>query len=413
MSDTKLNSKSEDLDVVIAAGKILMESGAEIYRIEDTMKHMADSLKIENFNAYVVNRGIIASGTNCKGDNEARVTAVPETTIQLDKIEAVNALSREVSCQPDASAKYIAQRLQNICEIQSPRLWSTLLAYFIGAGCFSYAIGSSIVDSLCSAIVGFMMGLILNWAGKYIKATVLLTILGSSIVTAAANLLFLLGIGEQRGLIILGALMLLVPGAVFTNAVREFSQNNHSTGLTLMMSALLNCLSISCGVALTTEILPFAEQMTSVFSYDVNSPYEIVTRTIMAGTGTVAFSFLFHAPRKYYLDLGLLGATSWMLYLICNMTIHVDMIVIFIPALFAAIASRVLSVRRKCPITIFLSTSIFPLIPGLSFYRSIYFLMTDNPEIAMDYMRSCFISAFAIALSIIIIQEIRIRPKKA
>ncbi len=59
MSDTKLNSKSEDLDVVIAAGKILMESGAEIYRIEDTMKHMADSLKIENFNAYVVNRGIL------------------------------------------------------------------------------------------------------------------------------------------------------------------------------------------------------------------------------------------------------------------------------------------------------------------------------------------------------------------
>lgn len=43
-----------DMSVVLRAGKLLIESGAEVYRVEDTMKHFAKALQIENFEAYVV-----------------------------------------------------------------------------------------------------------------------------------------------------------------------------------------------------------------------------------------------------------------------------------------------------------------------------------------------------------------------
>ncbi len=403
------NFYAEDFDAVIEAGKILMESGAEIYRIEETMRHMASALQISPFNAYVVNRGIIMSGTNSCGDRESRVASVRETTIHLEKIEAVNSLSREVEQKKNISSGEILLRLEKINSIPDPKLWTLLMAYFIGAGCFSYAIGSGVKDSMSSAIIGLIMGFTLQFAGKFIKTQVLLTIIGSAVVTILANLIFLMGFGEHRSLIILGALMLLVPGAVFTNSVREFSQNNHSTGLSLLMSALLTCLSISVGVALTIDFLPFAEQMTSVFSSSIDSPLDVIFRTIMAGIGTVAFSFLFHAPGKYFPDLGMLGAISWMIYLLMDVSFGIEALTIFVPALFAALASRFLSVKRKCPMTIFLSTSIFPLIPGLSFYRAVYFLITGNHALGWDYMRSCFISAFAIALSIIIVQEIHVR----
>ncbi|MGZ7154010.1 threonine/serine exporter family protein, partial [Streptococcus pyogenes] len=78
------------------------------------------------------------------------------------------------------------------------------------------------------------------------------------VATLSVNLMHLVGIGEYRGLIILGALMVLVPGAFFVNSIREFSQNNYATGLSLMVSALLTCISISVGVAATIEALPFA-----------------------------------------------------------------------------------------------------------------------------------------------------------
>nr|WP_302949900.1 threonine/serine exporter family protein [uncultured Selenomonas sp.] len=70
---------------------------------------------------------------------------------------------------------------------------------------------------------------------------------------------------------------------------------------------------------------------------------------------------------------------------------------------------KVFSVWQRCPITIFLSTSIFPLMPGLSFYRAVYFLMTGSDALAYTYMRSCFLSAFAIAIAISIVQQIPLR----
>lgn len=411
MTDKKeTNFLRGDLDAVIEAGKILMESGAEIYRIEETMRYLASALKMEQFEAYVVNRGIIVSGINHRGMREAKVASVPDASIHLDRIEAVNALSREVKQQEQVSSKEILCRLQSICEAPGNPLWMILLAYFIGAGSFSYSIGSPAADAFASAITGLMAGLILHWVERHIRTKILLTVLGSAVVTLTANLLYICGLGQHRGMIILGALMLLIPGAVFINSVREFSQNNYSTGLTLLMSALLTCLSIAAGVALTTELLLFAEQMTGVFSNPVESAWDVILRTVMAGIGTVAFSSVFHAPRRYFVDLGLLGSASWLLYLLLNMRFHAEIPAIFIPALLAALCSRALAIYRKCPMTLFLSTSIFPLIPGLSFYRAVYLFMTGANTLAWNQMRTCFISAFAIAIAISIVQQMKIRP---
>ncbi len=403
------SSDDGDLDVIVEAGEILMESGAEIYRIDETMRHMAKAFQIEHFETYVANREILVSGTNQMGIREAKVITVPEVNIHLGKLEAVNALSREIVSSGHMTLREITERLKDIREFPESSLGATLLAYFIGAGSFSYAIGSSMQDSFASAVIGMIMGLVLRGTGKIIRTSVLLTIIGSAVVTIMANLLFEGGFAQNRALIILGTLMVLVPGATFTNSVREFSQNNHVTGLTLLMSSLLTCLSLAVGVVLATDLFPFVEPMTSAFSGTVQSCQELLGRTIMAGTGTAAFSFLFHAPSRYFRDIGIMGAFSWMMYLLLNTYFSVDMIGVFLPALFVALLSRYLAVKRKCPATIFVSTSIFPLIPGLSFYRAVYFLMIGAPTLAWTFLRGCFISAFAIALAIIIMQELRIK----
>lgn len=395
-----------ELETVVEAGKILMASGAEISRIEDTMAYMASALQIGHFDAYVVNRGIFATGINRLGVQEARVVSTPESSVHLGRIEAVNSLSREISIRQNISCEEIARRLRIIGKETVDPLWTVLLVYFLGAGSFSLAIGSTQADSLSSAVSGLIMGLVLNRIQKHIHSSVLTTMLASTTIAVTANLLYICGLGSHRGLTILGGLMLLVPGAVFTNSVREFSQNNYATGLTLLMSALLTSLSMAVGVVLATEMLPFADQMTSVFSTSISSSFDIALRTVMAGVGTVAFSWLYHAPRRYYPELGLMGAMSWLLYLVMNLLFEVDVISVFISALFATLFSRFLAANRKCPTTIFLSTSIFPLIPGLSFFRGVYFLMTRAEVLGWTYMRSCFISAFAIAIAISIVQQI-------
>ncbi|MBR4277634.1 MAG: threonine/serine exporter family protein, partial [Lachnospiraceae bacterium] len=60
--------ENRDLDVVIEAGKTLMESGAEIFRVEETMRHMARVMEITEFDAYTVTGGIMSSGLNKDGE---------------------------------------------------------------------------------------------------------------------------------------------------------------------------------------------------------------------------------------------------------------------------------------------------------------------------------------------------------
>ena len=397
----------DELETVVEAGRILMESGAEIYRIEETMTHMAAALQIERFSAYVINRGIFASGINHKGIQESKIISTPDYQVHLGRIEAVNALSRELDAKKGSmTVEELFSRLQEIRKEIIPPLWKTLLVYFISIFFLSIAIGSAWPNALASALSVLVMGLVVNLIEKHIRSSVLLTIIKCIAITVSANILYQLGIGSQRGIIILGAFILLVPGALYTNAIREFSENNYSTGMSLLLTSVVICFSMAVGALLGTELLPFADQMTEYIPAITSSPTFILVRAAAAGIGTTAFAFLYHSPRRYYPDQGMMGAVSWLLCMIMDTLFHTSVLSIFIAAFTASILSRFLAVRRKCPRTVFLSISIFPLLPGLSLFWSIYLLMTGSTPNALISMRSCFISAFAIALAISSVQQI-------
>ena len=255
--ETEIETKNE-MDAVLQAGRVLMESGAEIYRIEDTMGHMAKSLGIRDFSTYVVNRGVMISGLNRSGLKESRVLATSVPSIHLGKLEEVNRLSRELAEQPNQPVSSIFQKLKTIEQKTFYRPLEDIIACVIGAGSFSLALGSSWIDGT----VGIGMQLF----SRFIHTSFLQIILSSAIAALSANILYYLGIGQHRSVIILGTLMILIPGAYFVNAIREFTQNNYYSGLALMLSGVSTCLSISVGVLAMISILPFAEQLSGIFS---------------------------------------------------------------------------------------------------------------------------------------------------
>lgn len=404
-----MNIQKSELDAVVEAGRILVTSGAEVYRVEETMKHMAEVFGIINFESYVVNGAVIVSGCTRRGKAEARVANVIAISVNLGKLEAVNALSRSLKVGIRVNPQYVQMRLKMIEEMKGYSYIWVLIAYFIGALGFSLALGSSWMDSIVSGVAGMSLGLVMVPMQKFVKAQFLQTIVGSAVVTFVACVLHWMGLGEHIGLMILGALMVMVPGAAFVNSVREFSQNNYSTGLTLLMSALLTGISISVGVAMVIALLPFANQMSEVFSGDIQGISGWVVRVVSAGVGTVAFALLYGTPKRYFWDLFWVSAMSWLLYLVFNLYLKQEVLSTLLPGIIVVLCSRALSVRRRCPMTIFLATSIFPLVPGLSFYRAVYFLIVGHEMLALQYMHSCATSAFTIIMAISVVQQMPIK----
>jgi membrane protein len=163
---------------------------------------------------------------------------------------------------------------------------------------------------------------------------------------------------------------------------------------------------MSVGVAATTEVLPFAMQMGEAQGINFYGVLYKALCAVTAGMGTVSFALLYQVHYKYFWDIGIIGSVSWFIYLMVEDISGMDSMAVLFSGIFAAVFSRSLAAKRKCPATIFLSTSIFPLIPGIGVYKAIYYLITGNGALSLKYGRSCFLTAFTIAIAIGIVQQI-------
>ena len=408
-SDQKEMQKMQNIDeleTVLYAGNLLLSSGAEIYRAEETMHRIADAMHIKDMDAYVTNRGIFASGNVPGKGIESRIMSVPDKELNIDKIEAVNELSREV-CSNRMDLLYLKTSLQNIANMGEQNVAEKILSYFLGAGCFSYAIGTSFRDSLCAAIIGSLVGFYMIWSKYRIKSRVLITIIASVLTAVLSHFCVAIGLGSKLSFIIIGAMMDLVPGVAFVNSVREFSQNNFATGQTLLTSALLTCVSMASGVALVEQLVSGTIMTPSVI-YDIPeiSYIVLIIRSLAAGLGTIAFALMFRVRKRHFVDCGVLGTITWFAYMICIRIWNNEAIAVFVSGFAAVLASRVLAVLRRCPATVFLMTSLIPLLPGISLYRTIYYLLMGNAQISMHFGKLCFLTAFTIAVSIAVVQQI-------
>lgn len=408
-SDQKEMQKMQNIDeleTVLYAGNLLLSSGAEIYRAEETMHRIADAMHIEDLDAYVTNRGIFASGNVPGKGIESRIMSVPDKELNIDKIEAVNELSREV-CSNRMDLLYLKTSLQNIANMGEQNVAEKILSYFLGAGCFSYAIGTSFRDSLCAAIIGSLVGFYMICSKYRIKSRVLITIIASVLTAVLSHFCVAIGLGSKLSFIIIGAMMDLVPGVAFVNSVREFSQNNFATGQTLLTSALLTCVSMASGVALVEQLVSGTIMTPSVI-YDIPeiSYIVLIIRSLAAGLGTIAFALMFRVRKRHFVDCGVLGTITWFAYMICIRIWNNEAIAVFVSGFAAVLASRVLAVLRRCPATVFLMTSLIPLLPGISLYRTIYYLLMGSAQISMHFGKLCFLTAFTIAVSIAVVQQI-------
>ena len=396
-----------ELEIILKAGKILLSSGAEISRTEDTMNYIARAMNFKDLEAYVSNRGIFATAKKDDNTEITRICNVPEVDINLSKIESVNALSRRIT-QKNITIEEIESELNQIDTMSDYSFFWRLVAYTLGASGFSYAIGSSITDSIIAGIIGLILGVYMCTIKRILNSDVLITILGSILIALLGNLFIHFNIGSNLSVILLGAMIDIVPGVPFVNAIREYSQNNYNTGITLMMGALLTCISMAVGVAVVQSLL-FNTQMIPLYTsnLDTNSLTSMFMRSIMAGIGTTAFAILFRVAKQHFIDCTILGFISWFLFLTLSSLQSNVMLSIFISGFIIAIASRILAVKRKCPAIVFLMTSLFPLLPGLSFYRSIYYMLMGQETIAISFAKESFLIAFTIAISIAIVKHIK------
>ena len=133
-----------------------------------------------------------------------------------------------------------------------------------------------------------------------------------------------------------------------------------------------------------------------------------VLNLLLASTGSLAFAILYNVPRKFYLCAAFTGMAGWFCYyLIVPFTDTA--VASFFGAVGVVLVSRIFAVWKKCPITVFLISGIFPLVPGAGVYYTMYYLVSNELTLAAIKGLEALKIAFGIVLGIVFIVTI---PKK-
>lgn len=239
----------EALDAAALAGDILLASGAEIFRVEETIFRIAQAYGVESSDAFVLSSGIFLTAGSEKEKDFARVRHIPLSAARLDRVTAVNQLSREI-----VEGKHTpAQAKERLLEIQrmpvKPRLHQ-IAASGVGSACFCFLFGGDLADSAVAFASGLTLYayLLLLVRGRLSKIAA--NISGGALVTLFCILLFRLGLGHHLGQMIIGSIIPLVPGVAFTTAIRDIADEDYIAGAVRLLDALLVTFCIAMGVGL-------------------------------------------------------------------------------------------------------------------------------------------------------------------
>lgn len=127
--------------------------------------------------------------------------------------------------------------------------------------------------------------------------------------------------------------------------------------------------------------------------------------TLAAFIGTIAFSLIFGVPSKYYPYCGFIGGIGWLVYMLLLKGLT-EPSAALAATIVVILLSRTFAVRKRCPVTIFLISGIFPLVPGAGVYWTAYYIVTGDMTRASQSGYLALKVAVAIVLGIVFVFEL-------
>lgn len=241
---------NEVLEAAMAAGHILLENGAEIARVEETMERICRHFGVESENFFVLSNGIFTTGNqkmSRQGGQFAKVLHIPVKGTQLDKVVAVNQLSREVE-EGNYSIEQVREKLEQIRNVPGKSFLIQILASGVGSACFCYLLGGSLIDSTVSFVSGFLLYIFVLKVSTLRMTKITRNICGGALVTSICILSYRLELGENLSHMIIGSIIPLVPGVPFTNGIRDIADGDYISGAVRLLDAILVFLCVAIGV---------------------------------------------------------------------------------------------------------------------------------------------------------------------
>ncbi|MCQ2969052.1 MAG: threonine/serine exporter family protein [Clostridium sp.] len=236
---------NEILQVATFAGQIILESGGETYRVEETIWRICKTFGAEQAESFVTPTGIMSSICH-EGQIYSLTKRVASRTVDLNKIDKVNDLSRNILSK-NLTVKEFKEELIKINQGERYSFIMTLFFSAFGAGSCAALFGGTIKDMFSAFLIGLLIRLITIIGNELRINFFFINVISGALTSVSAIILQKLGIASGIDQTIIGSIMLLVPGLAITNAIRDTIAGDLVSGLTRAAEAFFIAISIAVG----------------------------------------------------------------------------------------------------------------------------------------------------------------------
>lgn len=227
------------------AGKIMLQSGGETYRVEETISRICQSFDIDNVDVFSTPTAVMVS-IIYEGKIYSIVKRVKKRGVNLNKVHHINSLSRKIYIEK-LSIDECEKELDTICKDDNYSIGKVVLASGVATSSFTLLFGGGINDIVASFFVGIVVKLILINLSKSALNEFFINSICGVVIAIFSVVLLDLNIINEIDKLIAGSIMILVPGLLLTNSIRDIIDGQLISGLTKVSEAFLIGVSIATG----------------------------------------------------------------------------------------------------------------------------------------------------------------------
>ena len=211
MEETEI---SHFLHILVRMGEALQNSGAEVFRVEDTLNRIAIAYGAEDVNVFVITSSIVVTLTMPSLPPQTETRRLRHAASNdLLTLEKLNALSRRICTAPPSIEEFQRQLNAILAQHPDPRLH--LAGSVLAASSFAIFFGGNLWDGLLAGGIAVL----LCWMEQF-----------------------------HADKVLIGIIMLLIPGIMLTNSIRDILLGDIISGSLRLVEAILMAATLALGM---------------------------------------------------------------------------------------------------------------------------------------------------------------------
>ena len=242
------------MECALDMGETMLRCGAEILRVEDTITRICTTYGGGIVDVFTILSLIILSWKTDEGKNYTLTRRINPHATDLNKLEDLNALSRYI-CEKKPSCSEVSQKINAIIYPEERRVRKSKIAgYVLLASAFAIFFGGTLWDGLAAGIVAVLMYFWDYFFSAHNRNRVVYSLFMSVAAGILCSLAVVVGIGQNVDKVMIGSIMLSIPGINLMNSLRDMMCGDIITGILRLAEALMIAVAIAAGFGIAIMI---------------------------------------------------------------------------------------------------------------------------------------------------------------